>query len=104
MPGRWAAPPAPAMITLTPPSRAPLAKAASRSGVRCAETMRDVVGDAELVEGVGGFLQRRPVGLAAHDDGNGGERRVRPSVLRLGSRKGADYTGRLLRRKNGFRR
>src|SRR5665213_1849271 len=40
MPGRWAAPPAPAMMTLWPASRAPRAKLTSRSGVRCAETMR----------------------------------------------------------------
>ena len=40
MPGRCAAPPAPAMITLNPAAFAPLAKATSRSGVRCAETMR----------------------------------------------------------------
>jgi hypothetical protein len=38
MPGRWAAPPAPAMITLTPAPLAPLAKAYMRSGVRWAET------------------------------------------------------------------
>ena len=40
MPGRWAAPPAPAMMTLKPPRRAPFAKAKRRSGVRCAETIR----------------------------------------------------------------
>src|SRR5271166_440554 len=40
MPGRCAAPPAPAMTTLTPCSFAPLAKATSRSGVRWAETIR----------------------------------------------------------------
>src|SRR6478609_4863424 len=40
MPGKWAAPPAPAMMILKPAALAPLAKANSRSGVRCAETMR----------------------------------------------------------------
>ena len=40
MPGRCAAPPAPAMITLRPRPLADLAYSASRSGVRCAETMR----------------------------------------------------------------
>ena len=40
IPGRCAAPPAPAMMTLKPAARAPLAKATMRSGVRCAETMR----------------------------------------------------------------
>jgi len=39
MPGRCAAPPAPAMITLKPASRAPRAKANIRSGVRWAETI-----------------------------------------------------------------
>jgi len=38
MPGRWAAPPAPAMITFTPRARAVLAKLYIRSGVRWAET------------------------------------------------------------------
>src|SRR5208337_911214 len=40
MPGRCAAPPAPATITLNPSAFALLAKATSRSGVRCAETIR----------------------------------------------------------------
>src|SRR5690606_12805194 len=40
IPGRCAAPPAPAMITLKPSSAAPWAKAKSRSGVRWAETIR----------------------------------------------------------------
>ncbi len=40
MPGRCAAPPAPAMMTGSPSACAPLAKATSRSGVRWADTMR----------------------------------------------------------------
>src|SRR6185437_6978932 len=40
MPGKCAAPPAPAMMTLNPAALAPLAKATMRSGVRWAETMR----------------------------------------------------------------
>ncbi len=40
MPGRCAAPPAPAITTLKPSALAPLAKATSRSGVRWAETIR----------------------------------------------------------------
>src|ERR1700730_16293929 len=39
MPGRCAAPPAPAIMILKPAALAPLAKANNRSGVRCAETM-----------------------------------------------------------------
>ena len=44
MPGRWAAPPAPAMITCTPRSAASRANFAIRSGVRCAETIRCSLG------------------------------------------------------------
>jgi hypothetical protein len=40
MPGRWAVPPAPAMITWRPRSRASCAYSYITSGVRCAETMR----------------------------------------------------------------
>src|SRR5262245_60088969 len=40
IPGRWAAPPAPAIITLNPFLRALLANSYSRLGVRCAETIR----------------------------------------------------------------
>src|SRR5487761_2215041 len=40
MPGRWAAPPAPAMITSRPRSAAAPAYSARRCGVRWAETMR----------------------------------------------------------------
>ena len=40
MPGRWAAPPAPAITTRKPAALAPLAKDTRRSGVRWAETMR----------------------------------------------------------------
>src|SRR6185503_945651 len=39
MPGRCAAPPAPAMITSIPRSSAPLANSAIHTGVRWAETM-----------------------------------------------------------------
>ena len=38
MPGRWAAPPAPAMITWNPAALAPRAKSYMRCGVRWAET------------------------------------------------------------------
>ena len=38
MPGRCAAPPAPAMITSTPRPSAPLANSAIQAGVRCADT------------------------------------------------------------------
>ena len=39
MPGRCAAPPAPAMITSRPRPSAPLAYSAIHAGVRCADTM-----------------------------------------------------------------
>mmetsp|Transcript_28814 Transcript_28814/g.85272 ORF Transcript_28814/g.85272 Transcript_28814/m.85272 type:complete len:220 (-) Transcript_28814:1395-2054(-) len=38
MPGRWAAPPAPAMMALSPRAAAVLAYSIIRSGVRCADT------------------------------------------------------------------
>ena len=68
MPGRCAAPPAPAMITFSPRALALLAICVQplRRAVR-----RDdlgLVGDAQLVQHLGGVLHRRPVGLAAHDD------------------------------------
>ena len=40
IPGRWAAPPAPAMITSIPRPSAPAAASAISSGVRCADTTR----------------------------------------------------------------
>src|SRR5436190_14323235 len=46
MPGRWAAPPAPAMITSSPRSAALSAYSKSQSGVRCAETTFDSNGTA----------------------------------------------------------
>ena len=72
MPGRCAAPPAPAMITLKPAALAPLAK--SIEPVRRAVGRDDArfVGDAERVQRLGGVAHRRPVGLAAHDDGDVG--------------------------------
>src|SRR5262249_11300832 len=44
MPGRWAAPPAPAIKTSSPRARLPAAYSNSRSGVRCAETTRTSYG------------------------------------------------------------
>ncbi len=38
MPGKWAAPPAPAIITLMPRARAFVAYSTIRRGVRCADT------------------------------------------------------------------
>ena len=52
MPGRWAAPPAPAMITRRPRSAAVRAYSTMTSGVRCAETMRTSCAHAELGEHV----------------------------------------------------
>ena len=46
MPGRCAAPPAPAMMTLMPRARAEAAYSKRRSGVRCAETTRHSNGTA----------------------------------------------------------
>ena len=72
MPGRCAAPPAPAMITLSP-------RASRRLGVLVEALGRAVrgddprlVGDLQLVEDLGRFLERRPVRLASHDDADDG--------------------------------
>ena len=70
MPGRWAAPPAPAMITSMP-------RPARRDGVFEQQVGRAVrgddlrlVGNAELVERLGRGAHRLPVGSRAHDDAN----------------------------------
>src|SRR5882724_4456756 len=49
MPGRWAAPPAPAIITSMPRASAPEANSANQAGVRCAETMRHSCGTPNRV-------------------------------------------------------
>ena len=68
MPGRWAAPPAPAMITLSPRSARglgigiePLRRAMGGDDAR-------LEGDAQRFQRLGGALHGLPVGLAAHDD------------------------------------
>ena len=90
MPGRCAAPPAPAMIDLEARlSRAlgegeqPLRRAVGGDDAR-------LVGDAERVERLGGVAHGRPVGLAAHDDGDRAGRGSRASraLIAPGSRRG----------------
>ena len=56
-----------------------------------------VMGDAERIERVGGVAERRPVGLAAHDDG---DRAASGSTMALfplpaARQRAADYSGRL---------
>ena len=60
------------MMILKPAALAPLAKANSRSGVRCAETMCFSQAIAERCQGFGGVAHGLPVRLASHDDGDGG--------------------------------
>ncbi len=60
MPGKCAAPPAPAMITSNPRPSAAAAYSASNSGVRWAETMRHFVRHAERLEGLRRVFQRAP--------------------------------------------
>ena len=74
MPGRCAAPPAPAMITRRPRSAARCAYSYITSGVRCARHDADLVRHAELGEHVDRALHHREVGVAAHDHAD--ERRV----------------------------
>ena len=68
MPGRCAAPPAPAMMTFRP-------RCASVAGIVAQPVRRPMCGHdpclvrhRQPVERLGGMAQRRPVGLAAHDD------------------------------------
>ena len=72
MPGRWAAPPAPAMMTLRPLPFAPLGVAVEPLRRAMRRDDLGLVGDAELVEHVGRVLHRRPVRLAAHNDADEG--------------------------------
>ena len=68
MPGRWAAPPAPAMITSRPrASRA--VGVLEHAGRACGGRRRrgDSCGTPNCVEHLGGVAHRLPVGLAAHD-------------------------------------
>ena len=68
--GRCAAPPAPAMTTFKPAAFAPLAKATMPVGGAMGRDDQRLIRDAERVERVGGAAHDRPVGLAAHDDGD----------------------------------
>ena len=68
MPGRCAAPPAPAMMTRSPrPAAADPYPTISR-GHTVGGHHVGLVGDAELVQGVRGRAHHRPVRIAAHDD------------------------------------
>ena len=81
MPGRCAAPPAPAMMTSRPRARAP--RGVLEQQVRRA-VRRDhahLVRHAELVERVGRALHRLPVGSRAHDDSDEG---LHTGILRVG--------------------
>ena len=70
MPGRCAAPPAPAMITSMPRASAP--RRELRHPDRRAMRRHDVplVGHVEALEHLDGVLHRLPVGRRAHDDGD----------------------------------
>ena len=71
MPGRWAAPPAPAMMILKPAALRALGK--GEQPVRGAMGRDDVLfaGDAERGQGFGGMAHGVPVRLASHDNGYG---------------------------------
>ena len=70
MPGRCAAPPAPAMITSMPRPSAPVANSAIQTGVRCADTMCRSCGTPKRSEDLDRVLHRFPVRRGAHDDGD----------------------------------
>ena len=72
MPGRCAAPPAPAMMTLNPSALAPLANV--KQSFRCAVRGDDpaFTGDAERGQRFRGMAHGLPIRLASHDDGDNG--------------------------------
>ena len=75
MPGRCAAPPAPAMMTCSPRSAAPrVGEQQIRRAMRRDDLL--LVRHAELVEQVGRVLHRGPVAARAHDDADARRRRA----------------------------
>ena len=68
MPGRWAAPPAPAMMTSMPRACARRGVFEQQVGSAVRGDHAGLVGDAELVERFGRGAHRLPVGSRAHDD------------------------------------
>ena len=79
IPGRWAAPPAPAMIARSPRAGRRLGEGEHLVGHAVGADDARLVGDAEPLEHGDGRLHRRPVAGRPHHDGD--ERR-RPSTAR----------------------
>ncbi len=79
MPGRWAAPPAPAMITSMPRAgrRSGVVEHAVRGAVRRHDA--DLERHVELGQRLGGVLHHRPVAVAAHDHADARRCRVAPA-------------------------
>ena len=75
MPGRCAAPPAPAMMTLKPSRLRALGEGDEPVGGAMGGDDPRVIADAERFERLGGAAHDRPVRLAAHDDRDGLSRR-----------------------------
>ena len=74
MPGRWAAPPAPAMIARQPARRGAFGIGEHLVGHAVRRDDAGLVGDAELGENLGRGAQGFPVAAGAHDhtdDGGG---------------------------------
>ena len=88
-PGRWAAPPAPAMMTSRPSASAPSANSARSWGVRWADTTRTTCGHLELVEHLDGVPHRLPVRPGTHHDGDERCHRRRVSQVSSGSANGS---------------
>ena len=70
MPGRCAAPPAPATMTFRPAAFAVRANSVETIGRPVGGDDAGIRFDAEFGQNVPGFLHRLPVGLASHDDGH----------------------------------
>ena len=71
-PGRWAAPPAPAMITWQPAAGGLLAVGQHLLGHPVRGDHVGLVGDVELAERRRGRLHHRPVGVGPHHDADAG--------------------------------
>ena len=70
MPGRCAAPPAPAMTTLKPCSLRALGEGDQPVGSAMSRDDPGVIADVERLKRLGGAAHDRPIRLAAHDDGD----------------------------------
>ena len=68
IPGKCAAPPAPAIITFNPRSAALVAYSTMRIGVRCADTIVNSKGISNSFNNFSSILHNFQIAIAAHDN------------------------------------